>query len=273
MKRRGITLIELIVSLAMSVIIGVAVVGAFHTAVQMGPAITTLNNNTQEAAQLEGRLRKMLSHAWLNTTASDQTTYFTTNPQIPASVSTATTGSTTTTTGTSQVESSANDGAPGGGASQLVFTTLGLPPSNTALYNDDDFETNNTNHLPTGGLIEDSLSLVPVGSAQGLSGVFLREQAPADTDPTQGGNETLLIPGVDTLSFEFWDGTTWQSQWDTPNMTPKRLPAAVRVTYSTNQMNQHCFIVTLPNSDVTAANPVNTTGSTTTGTSTTGGGA
>jgi hypothetical protein len=267
------------VSLALSSIIGVAIVGAFGSVVKTGPAITASNAAVQAQLMIEDKLRTILSHAWINTSATDQTTYFTTNPQLPtqpttATTATGTTGTTTTGSGQAAMSPSGN-GAPGGGADTLVFTTLGQVPSGSALYNDDDFETNNTNHGPTGGLIEYGISLTPVGNAQGQRGVFLREQKPADFDPTQGGFEQLLVPDVDTLSFEFWDGTQWETTWDTPNMTPKRLPAAVRVTYSMNGNDQHCFIVTLPNSDVTVSNPLNsTTGSSTaTSTTTTGGGA
>jgi Tfp pilus assembly protein PilE len=272
MIRRGITLIELLVSLAISVFVGVAVVGAFHTAVQMGPSISASNDKLQAGIALEDRLRKILSHAWINTSRTDQSTYFTSDPQVPVAVATGSTGSATTSSSQTQ-SGSGNGGAPGGGAPELVFTAMGLPPQNTALYNDDDFETSNSSRGPAGGTTEYGLSLQPVGNAQGLKGVFLREQHPADTDPTQGGEETLLIPDVDTLSFEFWDGTEWQTTWDTPNMTPKRIPAAVRVTYSIGNGTPHTFIVTLPNSDVTAANPVSTTGTTGTATTTTGGGA
>lgn len=269
---RGITFLELLLSLMLSVFVASSLVFALSSALKAGPNVQKSADDYQQNVVIEDRLRTILSHAWLNTSATDQTTYFTTNPQQPGTSNTNTTATTgSTTTGSIQNSQNASgNGEPGGGADMLVFTALGLPTSSAALYNDDDFQTNNNNHRPTGGAIEYGLSLQSVGNSQGQKGLFLREQRPADTDPTQGGLESLLIPDVDTLSFEFWDGTQWETSWDTPNMTPKRLPAAIRITYSIGTSGQHSFIVTVPNSDVTPANPVSSSGASG---STSGGGA
>jgi hypothetical protein len=89
----------------------------------------------------------------------------------------------------------------------------------------------------------------------------MRMQRPADADPTSGGTEWLQLPDIDSLLFEFWDGTTWQQSWDTTTQTPVRIPAAVRVTYSKGNDTPSVFVVQLPLSDATPADPVTNYGS------------
>ena len=65
------------------------------------------------------------------------------------------------------------------------------------------------------------------------------------------------VSAVDTLSFEFYDGTDWQTTWDTTTMTTRRLPSAVRVTYKfTDEETEHVLVFPVPTSDVTPDNPV-----------------
>jgi hypothetical protein len=121
-----------------------------------------------------------------------------------------------------------------------------------------DFETLNDQYGPQGGVAEIQLSLTPVGQpASSDTGLFLREQRPADSDSSQGGNESLLMPNVTTIQFEFFDGLQWQETWDTITSGSRRIPSAVRVTYQlTGEDQQRFIIVRLPFSDVTPTNPV-----------------
>jgi hypothetical protein len=88
--------------------------------------------------------------------------------------------------------------------------------------------------------------------------MFERIQRPVDADPLQGGFESLVSADVSEIGFQFWDGSEWLTEWDTRSGT-RRLPAAVKVQYrltdeSTDQLHQ--FVVIIPNSDVTASNPM-----------------
>jgi hypothetical protein len=131
------------------------------------------------------------------------------------------------------------------------------------LASNDDFETNNQNFGPQGGIQEVSIETTAVGSiGQGMTGCFLRTQIPADDDPTQGGNEVLLTSELTELGFEMYDGTTWQTSWDTRSQTGAgELPAAVKVTYRfTGDTVDNIFIVQLPESTATSTNPVTVPG-------------
>jgi hypothetical protein len=77
--------------------------------------------------------------------------------------------------------------------------------------------------------------------------LFLREQRPADSDPTQGGEESLLNPDLRDIRFEFYDGSDWVDSWDSRNDQKGKLPSAVRVSYVLNSESlQRTFIIRLP---------------------------
>ena len=192
-------------------------------------AIAAWSEVTQN--QFEERLRRLIQAAWLNTSATDTLTYF---------------------LGETADSSSATSG---NGANRLTFTALGLRPPGKTLTTETDFQQNNQSIGPVGGPIEISISTTAVGQAPGnTTGLVIREQTPADTDPTQGGTERLFDSRVTSINFEFWDGTTWQQSWTTSST--RRLPSAVRVTYSLDQDSRsHVMVVPVPLSDVTADNP------------------
>ena len=156
--------------------------------------------------------------------------------------------------------------APGGGdADTLMFTVMGRPLPATVLAQDPnvDFETANQNYGPQGGIAEYSISMTPVGDPQGQKGVILREQVPADQDATQGGFEQIIEPDITNITFEFYDGTQWQSSWNTFAQTTRQLPAAIRVSYTMpGETQDRVFIVGCAYSNVTPNNPATSTGGT-----------
>ncbi|HLK16519.1 MAG TPA: type II secretion system protein GspJ [Fimbriimonadaceae bacterium] len=257
MRRRGVTLIELMISLAGTALLSATVLYAYTNAIKVAPAIRKSQETIDADQAFREKVADILGHVYvLNNGANvalavgGQRTYFTTNPQA----------NNTGLSGGSGAASSPGNSSGSSGTSrnaQLVFTALGEPTSQAALQDaSNDFVQQNQTRGPQGGIIEFALELTPVGDAGGKKGIFIREQRPADTDPTSGGYEWLLLPDVDNLMFEFWDGTQWQPGWDTTTQTPIRLPAAVRITYSKSSDTPKVFVVRLPLSDATPANPV-----------------
>lgn len=61
-----------------------------------------------------------------------------------------------------------------------------------------------------------------------------REQTPIDTEPKKGGVVNVLAEDVESFSIKYLDPTTaqWLEQWDTQQITgqPQRLPLEVKVT-------------------------------------------
>jgi hypothetical protein len=144
-----------------------------------------------------------------------------------------------------------------------MFTVMGrtVPAKVLAADPNDDFETDNQNFGPQGGVAEYSISLTPVGDSQGQKGVVLREQLPADEDATQGGYESIIEPDITKITFEFFDGTQWQSSWNTFAQTTRQLPSAIKVTYTMpGETQDRVFIVGLLYSTVTPNNPALSTG-------------
>jgi hypothetical protein len=135
----------------------------------------------------------------------------------------------------------------GKGASDICFTTSGIAtPQEFLKQTGADFATLNRKFGPQGGLAETELSITPVGDAGDLKGLFLRTQRPPDSDPTQGGEETLLAQNLRDIRFEFYDGTDWQTSWDSRNGNKDKLPDAIRVTYLFPQDRlPHSFVVRL----------------------------
>jgi hypothetical protein len=120
----------------------------------------------------------------------------------------------------------------------------------------DDFESLNERLGPQAGAVEVSIGLTPVGDTDQDSGLFLREQRPADGDATQGGSEVVVDEQIAEISFEAYDGTTWLTDWDT-RVGQRRIPSMVRVSYrlEDEEDETRTFVVRLPYSDVTADNP------------------
>jgi len=242
----------------MSAIVIVGVTGAYTEAIAFDRQNNQLHETADAHMQLEQQIRSLLRGAYISSTATDGTTYFLGD------------------------ESGSNQDVTA--ADTLIFTTLSVGLNGSELTDtNDDSEALNQTYGTQGGVTEVALSMTAVGDGgQTKQGLFIREQRPADGDPTQGGFETLLSGDVKSIMFEFYDGANWDPTWSTSGVTAqsttnmnidtsgvdgRRIPAAVRVTYTLNgepDGTNHVFIVQLPLSDVTAENPVVVTGTTTT---------
>ena len=224
--KRGFTLIELLVSAIIVGILSLALASAFGFAVSYQSRSESSRQAELERTQFEDRVRSLLQNATIDTDATDTSEYFLAGADAA------------------------------GSDDRLTFTTT-IPRINGAqLDSQDDFETQNVNFGPQGGVEEVSFGLTPVGQTNQNAGLFLREQRPADGDPTQGGTESVLEPNVTSIQWQFFDGLTWQATWDTAQ-TSRRIPAAVTVTYQlAGDDSPHTFVVRLANSDVTPDNPI-----------------
>ncbi len=239
MKRRGITLLELMVSVVITAIIVAAAAQATAVALRHNAGVQASRVVSDRNEDFEARLRRLIELSYLSTVTTEASSFF---------IGGDNTGDTDSSMATA-----------GGG---LIFTILGEKLPADYLESTDDFETLNQTYGPRGGMTEVSLSLTPIGNDSGSqTGLFIRRQTPADGDPSQGGFESVFDSGVEQISFEFYDGTDWATSWDTQAMETPRLPAAVRVTYRrTNDAADRIFVVRLPLSDVTPDNPLTQTG-------------
>lgn len=232
-RRRGLTLVELLVALALSAILLVAIGYAFTTGIDIDRLHAERRLRARRTDLVDERLRQLIQGAKLRETADDtETTFFV---------------------------GLLEGGDDSLGADRLTFTTTAPPVSLVTQASADDFETQNQLQGPEGGLAEVSLGLQPVGAAPEGTGLYERFQRPTDTDPEQGGTESLLSPDIAQIGFQFWDGTQWVTEWDTQNGGERRLPAAVLVRYlltgdDTGQVRQ--LMVPVPGSDIDADNPL-----------------
>lgn len=234
MKRRGVTLLEVLAALALAAMLATALATAYSAVVRY--QLRAPQNRTAHLQQIsfEDRLRSLLQRAFVDDDAANTNSYF-----------------------IGRVDESGGGPVNDSGATELIFTALGTRPSGATLDTSEElsFEERNTRWGPHGGPTELRIGLTPLGDAGSRTGLFLREQTPPDDDVDQGGYESLVDDRVTSLSFEFWDGEDWQTEWDTRNGS-RRLPAAVRVAYNLSGDDvQHVMIVRLDGSDVTTANP------------------
>ena len=226
--KRAFTLIELLVSAVVIGIISLALASAFAYGVSYQSHADSSRQRELERSQFEDRVRTLLQNATIDTDVTDTSEYFLA-------------------------------GADAAGADDRITFVSQMPRIPGAQYeSQDDFETQNASLGPQGGLEEVSIGLTAVGQTN-QSGLFLREQRPADGDSTQGGTETILQPNVTAIQWQFFDGVNWQTTWDSAQ-TNRRIPAAIEVTYQLeNDPDQHSFVVRLYKSDVTPDNPVTQT--------------
>ena len=230
MLRRGLTLIELMVVLGITVILVLTISMAYGEGVKFQERVPQRDAQLRQIARFEDRLRQLFEGANLTADESDQASYF---------LTLATSGDL------------ANPDT-------IAFTTYGVPVTGSYLQSSDEFEDLNQRFGPQGGYAEVSLSMVPVGEplTESATTLYLRIQRPADGDPSQGGTERALVENIETFAFEFFDGTQWLTEWDTQTQQ-RRLPAAVRITYRiVDEELDRVLTVRVPASDVTPDNPI-----------------
>lgn len=245
MRRRAIALIELLISAVITLIVVGAAGAAYVSSIASERQLQRSQEAQSNQVRIEQRLRDLISAAFVSADENDASTFFIGQAS-----------------GTSSTDNTYAD--------TLTFTTLGEGVNGGVMASTDDFETLNQRFGPQGGVAEISLATTPVGiPPQEQQGLFIREQRPADGDPTQGGSESVLDPDIASIQFEFFDGNDWVPTWQTAQPTSgvesgtatnygRRLPAAVRITYtltSDSSNGGHQIIVRLPHSDVTTDNP------------------
>lgn len=236
-KNAGVTLLELIVAIAIVGILTTAVSRAFITGLTYEASLAAARARQEAKDTLDARLTELFQHAYLAPDDTNTDTFFI--------------------GGTGGDAVLASDYA-----DTVQFTVQGMRPRSALIENEDDFETQNELYGPQGGVTEIALSMTPVGNPGTRTGLFIRTQQPSDSEPTQGGTEAVFDESVTSISFEFWDGQAWQPSWSTTVGAEKRLPAAVRITYSRDNEDAerpHVLIVRLPISDVTADDPAQQT--------------
>jgi prepilin-type N-terminal cleavage/methylation domain-containing protein len=245
-SRRGFTLLELLVALAMMGLITAGATSAFLAGVRVEQRLRDGMRREERIASFERELESMVGQAYLSTDTTNAASFFIGNSAEGQ------------TTGIQQ-----GQGTQGQNADELTFTAVGIRPPSYAVESTDDFETSNQRYGPQGGIGEYCLSLQGYDAPSDLQGLFLREEHPADGDPTQGGVQRVMNPDVAELQLEFFDGEAWQPQWDTRTQSTARLPAAVRIHYRLRDENDfRVLTVRVQHSDVTPTNPVTTAGGT-----------
>ena len=230
-RRSGLTLIELLLVLVMTVLLVTALTFAFSAEINMQRLTNSRQTQTDHSNSMERQITQYLEGARLSAVTTDTTSYF----------------------------QGTNDGAGSDlGCDRITFTTTSPGIPMVSMKNtEDDFETQHAANGPVGGLTEISLGTSPVGDAGDQVGLFQRLQHPSDSDPTQGGFESVLDPDIASIGFQFWDGLEWVQTWDT-TAGSRRLPQAVQVSYTlknTTSNTPNVFVVPILASDVTAQNP------------------
>lgn len=237
MRRRrqaGITVVELLLALAMTAILAGAICYAFSAAIDIHRRHILAQGKSDTTAHMEQEVTRLIEGAALATSTTDKTSYF-----------------------MSDANSTTNDL----GCDRMTFTTTGAGVPMASMYSADDYETQQSAQGPVGGLAEVSLGTTAVGDPGDKTGLFERIQRPSDSDATQGGQEFVLDPEVDSIGFEFYDGSNWETSWDTTTGS-RRLPQAVQVSYTLKDdpdHTTHLFVVSIPASNVNSLNPYVTT--------------
>lgn len=226
---RAFTLIELLIVVAIMGILITAVSYGFVAGLDLERRQAKAQLQRDQVARAEQRITSLLQSTYLSGDANDTSTFF--------------------------VGQTEGDGVLG--ADRLTFTTTGPGLPLVTLDSTDDFETQNQNQGPVGGVTEISYAMTAVGDPGDRTGLFERIQRPADGDPTQGGTEAVLASQIESIGFQFYSGTDWVDVWDTTS-GERRLPAAVKVRYTLTDdpaKTEHSFIVPIPSSDVDAQDP------------------
>jgi prepilin-type N-terminal cleavage/methylation domain-containing protein len=268
--KRAFTLLELLISITLIAVVAAGITGILSICLGYNDKLRANRSTELNRKIFEDRMTDLIHRIYIDPNSNTSaTTFFVgqTGMGVPPGQTVqpgqtiSATGTNTSGTQTGQTSAPSGVGGSSGNADTLMFTTIGRKPRAAFLASTDDFETNNQHFGPQGGVTEYSVSLTPVGDPKGKTGLIVREQIPADQDATQGGYESILEPDISRITYEFFDGTTWQTSWNTFNQTTRQLPNAIRVTYSlTGDKTDHVFVVGVLLSNVTPNNPATQTG-------------
>ncbi len=236
LRRRGISLIELLTVLVIAALLATSLATSFSVAVRFQTQSQVPREELLQQVAFEDRVRNLISRAYVDEDQASTNTYFIGQ----------------------QDGSGTSAGDAGTGSTELIFTTVGGSIPGAAIAStEDEFDKRNEELGPVGGLTEVRMALSAIGEAGDRAGLFLREQTPADEDPDQGGYESVIDDRVNTLSFEFFDGSEWVPEWDT-RIAERRVPSAVRLSYTFDgDETLRVMVIKLRNSDVTPNNPAN----------------
>ncbi len=217
-KRQGLALVEILVAAIVTGVIVTSISTAFAIIVRHEQSFSLPRKNFESSIYFENQVRSLLQKATYDSNDGGYTFFEGTSISGDASTS-----------------------------DTLRFTVSGLSVLGPAFESTEtDFETRNESFGPIGGATEVGLSMTPVGQAGSATGIFIRKQTPSDTDPEQGGYESVLDVDIASINFEFWDSTAWIATWD--SSVEGSLPTAVRVTYSraSDPDAEKSFVVTIP---------------------------
>lgn len=234
--RSGFTLIELVVTIGIMTLIAIGAGMAFDAAFVFQNRVPSAGEEIASRHRFEDKLLDLLSHVYLNADSEGEQGHFIAASSDLASLS----------------------GEAGTLPDTLYFTIGGKQPKGAYLAATGEFEELHVRFGPQGGVAEASISLVPVGETERVEGLFLREQRPPDGDPFQGGYEETFDSRIESIGFEFWDGTAWVAEWDSTSMGEPRLPAAIRASYRFRddpEGETRSLIARVRLSDVTPENP------------------
>lgn len=233
-QQAGLTLVEVLAVVVLMTILYAAAAQALSAGIRYDERLASSDARDRSSETFESAVRSLLLRAYLTPNATSETTYFVASSGL------------------------INQGDGTGDPDTLTFSVTGSRLSASVLDRNLTFESANESIGPRGGVAEVGISPSATGQPSGAAtgAVYLRTQRPGDGDPTQGGTESTLASNVTGLRFEFYDGSTWISTWDTRTQTTKRLPAAVRVSYTSDEAAERTFTVKLAASDVTRDNPI-----------------
>jgi Tfp pilus assembly protein PilE len=229
-RQAGLTLVELLLVMVMTVFLASAITFAYSSMVTMQRRHNADRGKGDETGAMEREVTRLLRGARISSVTTDTTSYF---------------------------QGVSDSGGSDLGCDRVTFTTTEPAAPMAAMNSTDDFDTQQSARGPVGGLAEVSLGTTPIGNAGDKAGLFRRVQRPADGDTTQGGMESLVDPNISSVGFQFYDGTQWVTSWDTTTGS-RRLPAAVQVSYKLKDDDSntiHVFVAPIPCSDVTSSNP------------------
>jgi hypothetical protein len=221
-------MVELLLTVVLLSLTMMAVLQAFISGLGAETHISEAREAKEETFRFEDDLQQLLSGAEL----SDPNSVFVS--PIPSG----------TQTSNSAPQSTSQNSGLAAGSSSLVFTTWNQPPNIRYLEESSaQWEDLNAHYGVQGGCTEVALSTIAAGDPGPKRGLFLREDRPPQADPSTGGTERLYSKKVRDIRFEFYDGTTWQTSWDSKNTQKGQLPIAIRVTYLLNtEQTPHSFV-------------------------------